>query len=67
MDSNLLKDLHINTSSKIYRNLTAAGLVSHAIRKGEGTLSESGALVVNTGKYTGRSPKDRFIVMQNIL
>lgn len=64
MDSNLLKDLHINTSNKIYRNLTAAGLVSHAIRKGEGTLSESGALVVNTGKYTGRSPKDRFIVMQ---
>lgn len=54
----------INTSDVIYENLSVAELVEHSIRRNEGLLSESGALVVNTGKYTGRSPKDRFIVRQ---
>lgn len=45
----------------IYRNLPAAELIEHAIRKSEGALAANGALVVNTGKYTGRSPEDKFI------
>ncbi len=64
MNSNSLEGLQINTSKKIFKNLSAACLVEHAVKRGEGTLAESGALVVNTGKYTGRSPKDRFIVKQ---
>lgn len=63
MDFNL-NDLKINTSKEAYRNLNYAELVAHAIKNGEGTLADSGALVVKTGKYTGRSPKDRFIVRQ---
>ena len=63
MDFNL-NDLRINTSKEAYRNLNYAELVAHAIKNGEGTLADSGALVVKTGKYTGRSPKDRFIVKQ---
>lgn len=49
---------------KVYRNLSAAELVEMAIKRNEGNLSSSGALVIKTGKYTGRSPKDRFIVRQ---
>ena len=59
-----LNYLNLETSKKIYRNLPVSDLVSFAILRGEGTLSEAGALVVNTGKYTGRSPRDRFIVSQ---
>ncbi|MBO6134313.1 MAG: phosphoenolpyruvate carboxykinase (ATP) [Lachnospiraceae bacterium] len=46
----------------VYRNLEPAALVEDAIRKGEGKLTETGALLVKTGKYTGRSPKDKYIV-----
>lgn len=59
-----LNYLGINKFAKIYRNFSPASLVEEAIKNGEGTLSSSGALVVNTGKYTGRSPKDRFIVKE---
>ena len=46
----------------VYRNLTPAQLTEAALRRGEGTLSNTGALVVKTGKYTGRSANDKFIV-----
>ena len=48
--------------AQIYRNLTPAQLIEYALTKGEGVLSSTGALVVTTGKYTGRSPKDKYIV-----
>lgn len=51
---------------KVYNNLCQRDLILKAINKNEGTLSSTGALVVNTGKYTGRSPKDRFIVKDYI-
>lgn len=59
-----LQCLGKHREDKFYRNLKPAALIAEAVRNGEGTLAESGALVVNTGKYTGRSPQDRFIVRQ---
>ncbi|WP_373183306.1 phosphoenolpyruvate carboxykinase [Halomonas campaniensis] len=43
-------------------NLTSAELIERSVATGEGRLAANGALVVNTGVRTGRSPKDRFIV-----
>lgn len=47
---------------QVFRNLPVSMLVEQAIARGEGVLAENGALCVNTGKYTGRSPDDKFIV-----
>ncbi len=57
-----LSYLGIIESKAVYRNLPASRLTEFALARGEGTLSNTGALVVNTGKYTGRSPDDRFVV-----
>jgi phosphoenolpyruvate carboxykinase (ATP) len=57
-----LKDIGISHPKHIYRNLEQATLTEIAIKKGEGKLSSTGALTVVTGKYTGRSPDDKFIV-----
>ena len=46
----------------VHRNLSTPKLVETAIKNGEGSLSSRGALVSETGKRTGRSPKDKFTV-----
>jgi phosphoenolpyruvate carboxykinase (ATP) len=52
----------ITTGAEIFANLGTAPLVEHAVRGGEGMLAADGPLVVATGKHTGRSAQDKFIV-----
>ena len=50
-------------AKSVFFNLNEASLMQKAVERGEGTLGIGGILLVNTGKHTGRSPKDKFIVM----
>jgi phosphoenolpyruvate carboxykinase (ATP) len=60
-----LESYGINNANVNYQ-LTAAQLQNDTILKGQGKLANSGALAVNTGEFTGRSPMDRFIVKDEV-
>ncbi|MFA5955290.1 phosphoenolpyruvate carboxykinase [Hyphomicrobium sp.] len=49
-------------SQKVRRNLREAELMEFIVRRGEGRLTESGAIGVETGQHTGRSAEDKYIV-----
>ena len=65
-DFNDLSNLGIKNISNIHWNLTIKELTEITINKKMGVLASSGALSVKTGKFTGRSPKDRFIVQDEL-
>lgn len=49
-------------AKEVHWNLSPAELVEEAIKNGEGVLTDNGALMADTGTFTGRSPKDKFVV-----
>ena len=49
-------------AKNVFKNLSPAVLAEEAVKRNEGIFTETGALLVKTGKYTGRSPKDKYIV-----
>ncbi|MGD1840916.1 MAG: phosphoenolpyruvate carboxykinase (ATP) [Thermonemataceae bacterium] len=57
-----LEALGIQKVAEAYWNLAPAALVAHALANKEGVLAENGALMCDTGAFTGRSPKDKFTV-----
>ncbi len=57
-----LEDQGIAKAGTVHYNLTEPALVEEALKRGEGTLGRGGALLVTTGKFTGRSPRDKHVV-----
>lgn len=60
VESSLLEELL--SYKNVQRNLSVPGLVERILDRNEGTLTATGAIQATTGKYTGRSPLDKFIV-----
>jgi phosphoenolpyruvate carboxykinase (ATP) len=62
----VLFNLGLKSAENIFYQLPPEDLISQAVAKGEGVLSDTGALVIDTSEFTGRSPKDRFIVKDQL-
>jgi phosphoenolpyruvate carboxykinase (ATP) len=61
-----LKEIGISANCKVNYQLTPDELVFQTLERKEGILNDTGALCINTGKYTGRSPQDKFIVKDSL-
>ena len=59
-----LASLGIHDAGEVYWNAPTSILYEHAVRRHEGEIAHLGPLVVSTGRFTGRTPKDKFIVRQ---
>jgi len=57
-----LTEQGFETKAEIFPNLGSSQLIEQSVGRGEGRLSRYGSLVVETGKHTGRSANDKFIV-----
>ena len=60
-----LAKLGLGNVESVFWNLTPAELVEESVVRGMGVLADTGALALDTGEFTGRSPKDRFIVLDD--
>lgn len=61
-----LNSIGLSNLRNEFWNLSPAELIEDCILSGEGMLTDTGALAIETGNFTGRSPKDRFIVKDEI-
>lgn len=61
-----LNYLNINTSEKEFWNLSSEELENKILELKQGVVTNTGAISISTGKFTGRAPKDRFIVKDSV-
>lgn len=61
-----LEAISLNSNGQVFWNLSPAELIEHSLINGEGNLTDTGALQCDTGTFTGRSPKDKYIVKDSI-
>lgn len=61
-NSDLNTSIGLNNLGNVFWNLTPAELVEDTVISGQGVLTDTGAIAIETGEFTGRSPKDRFVV-----
>jgi len=60
-----MANLHFPHQGELFINLAFPVLIEHALKNKEGLMNNQGALVCQSGKYTGRSPKDKFFVQES--
>jgi phosphoenolpyruvate carboxykinase (ATP) len=61
-----LAELGLQTSQPVHYQLTPTELSAQTIERNQGVLNDTGALLINTGEFTGRSPKDKFTVKDEL-
>ena len=61
-----LRHIGVEDVNKVFWNVSREQLTEETIMRGMGVLSDTGAICVMTGEFTGRSPKDRFIVKDSL-
>lgn len=61
-----LESLGISSTQPVHFQLSPEQLTQQSVDRGEGVLNDTGALVIKTGKFTGRSPKDKFTVKDDL-
>ncbi len=61
-NTDLNESIGLNNLGKQFWNLSPTELTEDTVSSGQGTITNTGALAINTGEFTGRSPKDRFVV-----
>ncbi|HEY3781911.1 MAG TPA: phosphoenolpyruvate carboxykinase (ATP) [Fimbriimonadaceae bacterium] len=60
------KPINLDSAEQVFYNLSVAQLLEHAIQNGEGRIASNGAITARTGKYTGRTPKDKYVVRDSL-
>jgi phosphoenolpyruvate carboxykinase (ATP) len=63
---NVLINLGLKSIENVHYQLSPKELTEQTLRRNEGVLNDSGALVISTGEFTGRCPKDKFIVKDEL-
>jgi len=66
MKNHPIIDRILSYAGEAHINLTPDQLIEHAVANKEGQLTDTGALAADTGEFTGRSPKDKFVVEDDI-